>query len=74
MLTNILRGKITKKIEELPHLKEIKEFECLANFSKSDVLDKIDRLIDDGMIEKYKIKNMPLLKITKAGYDYLSLK
>lgn len=74
MLTNILRGKITKKIEELPHLKEFKEFECLANFSKSDVLDKIDRLIDDGMIEKYKIKNMPLLKITKAGYDYLSLK
>lgn len=74
MLSNILRGIITQKIEELPHLKEIKEFECLANFSKADVLDKIDSLIDDELIEKYELKNMPLLKLTKAGYDYLSLK
>lgn len=70
MLSNMLRGQITPKIEELTHLKEIKEFGGLSNLSKADIINKIDALIEDGLIEKYKVMNMPLLKITKAGVEF----
>lgn len=69
-IVDVLRGSSAQRIRQLRH-DSLPVHGIARDFSKEDLQDVVDQLIDRGLIERKSTDGYPILRVTPSGREFL---